>query len=412
MKFFSFRHIMCDLVRLSAFFMALTLAGCSLVVEPGYDCDEPDGINVSFRIFAGVPVASRAVEEDGSTGENYIDPKDLKILLFDDDDETLKLVLYDNGEMDEATHFVQLAPGYYYISTKLPSDKFDKDSKFAIVALANWHSSDTKLTTDLKGHKIDATEIGTLTVNDLKAMTFTLNPSAEGVQPDSWMPGDDNDKDESMSWIPMFGSSHCSLEKYGPGVNSLNLPDVKLLRAVTKIQIFNNDKGGPIIKSIEFVNRNTIGLLVPKFEFKGFTENVSEPNIPEPPGFTSDTPLPFHRNGDSYTAYIPEMDFYDQGRRQAIRVTIDMSGDESVKWIYFTKYGSNGLPILDLDKLDASERADWKDIKRNYIYQYTINSLAFEFVIDVVPWVFGGKVHLDPDDIVEIPDPEESPENP
>lgn len=402
MKFFSFRHIIDNLPSLTALIAASLLTGCNLVEGPEHDCADTDDITISFRIFTGNPSSSRAVDENGNTGENYIDLEDFKILVFDKD-QKLKQVLYDNHEWDEKnTRFTELGPGFYHVVTHLAPSMYDMTSEFAIVGIANWNSSDPKLTTDLKELPLGTNGIGTLTIADLKTTLFTLNPVVTGSQPDSWMPGDDNDGDKKKSWIPMFGSSYTSLKNYDAGIynegHPMPLPDVRLVRAITKIEVINNDHTGPTIKGIDLVNRNQKGHLVQEYDFTGFTSNVSAPTIPkyEPgPEFTNYS-LPFHQNDNVYTAYIPEMKFEAGVSRQAIRVTIDMNGTEHVKWIYLAEYDNSNQPILD------SFGFDWENIKRNYIYQYTINSLAFEFLVDVKEWVFGGKVHIDADDIEEI----------
>lgn len=389
----SFRHIIINL--LAALFTVATLAACNSMEEP--DTDRND-IAVSFRLFTGNPGLTRAVDEYGNAIENYIDLKSFKILIFDEN-QTLKQVLYENGNVvGDHTSFTQLSPGCYLVQTLLNKDAYAKSSKFAVVALANWKSEDTRLIINARDCPVDMsyiTKIGSLTIADLKGMTFTVNPRvAEGeTQPETWMP-------HEKSGIPMFGSSYSSLEKYdnriyGEG-NPMPLPDVNLVRALTKIEVINKDTGGgPSISRIDLTYRNQTGTLVQDYEYTSATGNVAAPTIPDNHGYTID-PIPFHHNTatDTYTIYIPEMEFGTT--RQAIRINIDWDETRETKWIYLLPYDSNGQPLLD-----RTDDFDWKNIKRNYIYQYEINSLAFEFVIEVEPWVFGGKVHIDMDEEID-----------
>lgn len=392
MNFFSFRHIIRLISCIPAIASLLALSACGLVEEPESQCQDTDNIMISFRIRTGNTSITRAEDFYGNSAENHVDLNNFKILIFDEE-QKLKQVLYDNGNIAPDTKLTQLGPGFYHIATKLNKDEYSVTSKFAIVALANWKSDDPKLLSDMKGHKIDQSEIGTLSIDDLKEMTFTVNPvPADGSRVVSWMPGD------SESWIPMFGSTFTSLQAYDHSVynegNPMSLPDVDLVRALTKIEIINHDtNSGPTIKSIDLVHRNQNGFLVQDYEFTGKTDNVAKTTIPVESGYTQ-TALPFFTDevNNTYSVYIPEMEFGNVAMRQAIRITIDMYGEDHVKWIYLTPY-RNGLPTTPSDY-----DFDWKNIKRNYYYLYEINSLAFEFLIDVNPWVFGGKVHVNPEE--------------
>lgn len=364
------------------------LTACGLIYEPeAEDVKQTNDISVSFRLFTGNS-ESRAVDYYGTAADNHVDLNNLKILIFDEN-QKLKQVLYDDGEMDvQKTSFKEISRGFYELKTRLDPARYNTTSRFAIVALANWRTDDSSkgLSCDWNGHAIDDSETGVLTIADLKAMTFTLNPQTADAQSDSWMPADG-------SWIPMFGSRFTSLAGYTNDVfgeaNPMPIPDVQLVRAFSKIEIVNNDvDGGPVIDNITFSPRNQSGMLVPDYNFNGATANVSATTIPANPGFTNSS-IPFHKEGNTYTVYVPEMEFNLTDYRRAICVNLDMNGVKHQKWIYLAPYGADGRPVLN-----SGFDSDWDALKRNYVYQYVINSLAFEFLVDVQPWIFGGKVHI------------------
>lgn len=394
MNFYSSRHLTRSLYVVPALFLLLVLSACSLVEEP--DQKKTEEMTISFRILTGKTSLTRAVDFYGNAAENYIDLSNFKIMIFDEN-QKLKQLLYNNGTPADDTKLNQLGPGFYQITTKLDKDLYSKASKFAIVAIANWESKNPSLITDFKGHTIDQDEIGILSINDLKKMTFNINPIKEGeTQTNAWIPGDG-------SWIPMFGSTFVSLEAYDHEIYNegypMPLPDVNLIRALTKIEIINTDLGGPEIKYIHLVHRNRKGYLVQDYDFQSRTGNVSSPTIPDDAEYTQNAlPFSFNKTTNTYSVYIPEMLFGDVLMRMAIRVNIDMNGEEKSKWIYLAPY-KDGQPIIQSDY-----NLDWQNIKRNYYYQYVINNLAFEFAIEVNPWIFGGKVHIDSNDIEEMRD--------
>lgn len=385
MKLLSYRHILPYLM--AALLMMPVMTGCSSSEEPGEPLPEPEDITVSFRVAAGGSSSSRAVDAFGTPEESYIDLENLKIFIFDKN-QKLKQVLYDDGWLSPTTSLTNIGQGMYLLTTKLDPSQYNTSSEFAIVALANWRSgeADTKLKTDWKGHRLDESEVGALTIAELKDLTLTINPDVEGNQPDSWIPGEG-------SWIPMFGSRYASLSGYDPSVfsegNPMPIPDLFLVRALSKIEIINLDTdNGPAIDNVTLVSRNRTGYLMQDWTFTGATGNVASTTIRSDAGFST-SPLPFHRKDNIYTAYVPEMNFGSTDLRKAICINLDMNGVKHKKWIYLAPYGADGNPVIQ-----SSYTGDWDAIKRNYIYQYRVNSLAFEFLIDVEAWKFGGKHHI------------------
>lgn len=369
MKLHSLRHILSDLAAMALLMGSMMATGCAdshVVVE---DLGPDDVYNVEFRIKAGDVISSRATEELGTPDEGYIDIENLKILIFDEN-EKLYQVLYDNGTMDSETSFVHIGQGYYVLRTKLDPQRYNLISKFAVVVLANWSSSqnDSKLISDLKGHPIDDSEIGKLTIDDLGSMDFVLNPVVTSdPQPESWMPGNGR-------WIPMFGSRFTSLAGYNSSIfnegNPMPIPDIHLVRAISKIEIINTTTPGndvPVIESVALTRRNQRGFLMPEYDFNGFTSQVTSPTIPRNKEYDTSHPCPFYRNGNLYTVYLPEMNLPDADSRRAVCVNLNMNGVKYQRWIYLADYLADGTP-----NLTGPYNFDWDDVKRNYIYRYTL----------------------------------------
>lgn len=389
MKFILTRHSTPIFILLVMLSQMLLLGGCGWMSEldNGFATDSDPDYSVSIQLISGNVVSSRAVDEYGSEAENYIDFTNLKILIFDEN-KRLKQVIYDNGKMDANTSVKKISSGFYVIRTKLDASKYDNNSKFAIVALANWENKDDKLSTNWNGENLSLSGDNALTIDDLAKQTFSLNPYVQGNQPASWLPG------ENEGWIPMFGSRYTSLAGYDKSIfsesNPMPVPDILMVRAISKIEIVNLDiaEDSPKIDGIYLTKRNQRGRLMQNYSFEGFTDNVTGTSLPDNTEYTNEI-LPFYQEGNKYTIYMPEMEFDSSERRQAIRVDISMNGEKNYKWIYLAPYDQKGQPLLQ-----TNYDSDWQSIKRNYIYQYTINSLAFEFVVSVDKWQFGGKVHI------------------
>ncbi len=396
MKLKGFRNIICILRLLPALVLG-AFASCNHSADPDIQNPKLDDISVCFKVVAA-DLSTRAVDEYGTQEESHVDLDNLKILIFDKDG-ILKDVLFDNGDVNDEdyTSVTPIGLGMYLVTAKLDPEKYNLSSEFAIVALANWRSSesDTKLITDWNNLRLDSSEIGTLKIDDLKSAVFTLNPKvAESEQPDSWIPGKSEGSDEGF-WIPMFGSRYTTLHGYDTSKfnrgNPMPISDVNLVRAFSKIEIVNLDTGedSPEITSITLNCRNLKGRLMQDFNYTGTTSNVTAPSLT---GFDPEldyAPIPFLQDGNTYTIYFPEMEFRNVDARKAICVNLKMHNAAHQKWIYLAPYMSNGLP-----NLDGPYDFDWANVKRNYIYRYEINSLAFEFIIKVEPWIFGGKVHI------------------
>lgn len=366
------------------------VAGAPDVRENSYD--------IKFAISVGSESATRTeADEEGSPAENRIDVNDLKILVFGED-ETLFDVIYDNGYLTTSHNEVIAGPHliadkYYYFSVSLNPAFYDKDKKFAIVALANWHGavSDPRLARHFGDLKIGLDGVGELTISQLEDAVFDLNKDSqtEGKAIVSWIPGDGQ-------WIPMFGSKFCSLEDYDSGIynrfNPMSLDDIDLVRAFAKIEVINNDTSpdAPAISKIELMSRNVRGRFMQDFDFGSSTSQVPSISLPTADTYSTDAVL-FNRQDDRYVAYMPELELQNHSdRRKAVRITLDLGGGKyDEKWLWLAPY-ADSRPVLT-----GPFSGVWQDIRRNHIYRYTITSLGFDFQIDCDAWRQGGRWHID-----------------
>lgn len=373
------------------------LAAChSEEPSSGNAASDDGGFNIRFAIAVGPQSSTRSfTTESGTDAESTIDVNDLKILVFDKE-QKLYDIIYDNGMTLESDNNELINGPYliqgrlYYFNVNLKPGKYDENSEFAIVALANWNGSDSednRLTRDDSNPQIGTAGIGTLSIADLQTSLFSLNPD----NTESWIPG-------NGKWIPMFGSKYCSLEGYSSGAydksNPMSLGDIDMVRAFAKIEVINNDTSAdaPEISKMELCSRNTVGRLMQDFDFESATSQVPAVSLPENPVYSA-APVLFHKDENKYVAYVPELEFTNTSNsRRAIKVTVDLgNGMSDEKWIWFAPYGKDGRPVL------TDDMGDWDDIKRNHIYRYEINSLGFEFRISCSRWKFGDKVHINLD---------------
>lgn len=366
--------------------------------------------DIKFAIAVGSEASTRTAEDEvedetGTAAENVIDTKDLKILVFDEK-QTLYDVIYDNGMVlpshSESPSELLAGPylmpdNYYYFSVRLNPKSYNKSTKFAIVALANWEGtvSDPRLSRHFGQLEIGVGGIGKLTIGQLENALFTLNPDRNPGSNDasaplvSWTPGDGR-------WIPMFGSRYRTLEKYNSNIynktNPMSLGRIDLVRAFAKIEVINKDTfdNSPKIKSISLTSRNVDGRLMQNFVYTDSTSHVTDVSIHTGSRF-SENEILFHEDGHKYTVYVPELNLTGRDNaRKAIRITLDAgNGSIEEKWLWLAPYGKDGRPMTE------GPFGEWEKLLRNHIYRYTINSLGFDFRIECERWKYGGKYHID-----------------
>lgn len=356
-----------------------------------------DEINMSFRISASETTSTRSIlsEEYGLQIENRIDPDDLIIMMFDDNDsqQRLQRILYMDGECHPDARLTELGNGNYILNVKLDSGEFSADSRFSIVSMANWDSM-------IEEHP--ELFVGETTLDDIFRYTYLLNNSGQddNSSVESWVPKDD-------SLIPMFGLRHCSLKGYSSAIyneaNPMDMGDVNMLRALVKIEVIDTSRNsGAEIVGIELNTRNTRGYLTPGLGKSDNTRQLTSSRIPDMIGVTnpagySNKPIRFKKEGIKYTAYVPEIKLDEvpflEGRKW-IDVTLAYKGITEVRNIYMAPYGSDGIPSIP-----AGEWPDeWKSLLRNHVYRFTIKTInidtGLELTVDVQPF---SSVELSPD---------------
>lgn len=348
-------------------------------------------INVSFRISTSNSASTRGIitEQFGAPLENRIDVTDLKILLFDNTDTEQRLleILYDNGVEASNARLTSLGYGDYMLDVKLDPNIYSRDSKFVVVAMANWDS--------LRESALDIElEKGVTPLERIFKYTYFLNRDPENGENDltTWMP-------EENSLIPMFGLLNGTLANYssdlfGPS-NPMELGVVNMLRSVVKIEVVDNSVGSLAeIESVSLNRRNTRGYLT---HWKGSGENTgqvtssyipSEVGVENPAGYSS-RPINFMKDGNKYIAYIPEFYLGEENSlstRQYIDVKLRYKGIAEVRHIFLAPYDAEGNPYIPRSGWDN----EWKSLLRNHIYRFVINSINVNpnlgITVDVQPF--------------------------
>lgn len=382
------RHIIRSLALLPVLFAVLVLASCSMMTD-----DEPDGpgnaagsnpdYSISIRISAGAqPGGTRSVlpEEFGTNIENTIDLSDLKILVFDES-RVLKDIWFEDGSAPGNVKLEPIGLGDYLISSKLDGHDYSLASRFSVVALANWRSLEESTPIDLK--------IGLTKYEELADRAFLVNNGNSG---EAWVPTEE-------SLIPMFGVLYTTLAGYSTSIynegNPMDLGTINVLRSVAKIEIVDlasNDKVE--ITSIELNRRNCRGFLTPRiFDYKN-THQVTSANIPGSGGtgvamspIPTSTPLRFHKKGNVYEVYVPEMELNETiESRMCIDVNIVYNNYRETRKIVFAPYNSEGQPVIP----SGGWPDEWKALLRNHIYRFTISSITADpyilLTVDVQPF--------------------------
>lgn len=337
-------------------------------IQPERDQD----INISVRISAGPQNSTRSflTEEFGSQIENKLDLAKLKILIFDDQD-TLYDIWFSNSSAADDITLSPIGNSDYILNAKLSADKYSSASKFSIVTLSNWNPLNEADDVELV--------VGKTLLNDLSGYIYGLN---KNNPEESWIPSDD-------SLIPMFGVLYTSLNGYSTAIfnenNPMELGTVNLLRSLVKIEIQNNSGSNVAeITSVTLNKRNTRGYLLPSLVRNENTAQVTSTNIPStgimnPAGYTEEK-LKFHKDGNLYVAYIPEIDLGNSiESRSNIDVNIVYNNFHETRKIVLAPYDSDKNPHIPAQ----GWQDEWKGLLRNHIYRFTINSITADPNLDL-----------------------------
>lgn len=375
-------------IRLHLLFSTLIasamLTGCIYDNAPATRaCDAEESLFINLNL--SVPLSTRSsghnYSNQGTPAENYIDIDDIKICIFDSDDNYVddKYI----SEVSESTP-TDKVNGYYTVTAKLDlSDQEVKNrlSTFKIMVLANWVSfeesnGNTSFNPSFEGYSLSGTKN---IFQDGTNFNFTFAPPTAS-NPYSWTPSIDEKRG-----IPMFGMSREFELQYAIDMGRYSddpIDNINMLRAIAKVEII--DELGDRIGSVSMSKANKSGRIIPDIEVNKDWEDpsiqIETPSIPTNPG-TIDK-IEFVQGPDSdgkrtWVAYIPEMDFTIDERPQ---FTV-YDGEEQLDPKPFNNYENNEV-VTDPNKYLPA-------VLRNHIYSFrvTINDKAGVSInFSVLPW--------------------------
>lgn len=362
-------------IKIFAMFLlpALTMMSCSGSGEFGDD-DAAESNAVQISITLSTNSITRAtwgddyVSETATSREDYINPRTLKVLLFDTTTgecigQVDNMICYQNS-YDKANV-------YEVVGTLDVEDGTVDDQRLSckMVVLANYEG--------------DVSSVATL--SDLSSLTFTIiNHLATDVA-------------AGKASIPMFGVRTCTNLQVRQGERT-DAGTIDMLRAMAKIKVSleldsngdNNVTTGEhiAIASVTMTNHNATGYLVPK----GYS-SVSETNLltmidtetwdwaadqtfnPYASASTGSVTLAQNANNEFYV-YVPECSV--DGARPKFSVTFDFQTDSDTETydFDFDKYTTDG---------EAEENNSFH-IERNHVYGFVITILKGSFKVSSTEW--------------------------
>ena len=328
-----------------------------------------------INIDLSVPVSTRSSGHDtesGSAAENYIDPADCKIYIFDKNDE------YVNLETEIESSMPTDAPnGKYTITAKLnlPNKETKEQlSTFNVMVLANcktftrsdipWNFDGYSLTGDTEKN----------IYKEGSAFNFNFADLTTGS---AWMP-------TQTEGIPMFGVTTEGVDlqlaidmgKYGDYPSF----SVSMLRALAKIEIVNKtpEEDDITIESCKLMAYNSKGRFIPDITADDNTTwydsaQIGKASLPSDYTQLDGQTLSFVTldGGMTYIAYIPEMDL------DKIK---DEKGAEAIPQVELmvTANGNEYGPYpIDLGEYDGEFTGEYYHaLLRNHKYTFNINSVT------------------------------------
>lgn len=333
---------------------------------------------IGLYIHTGSDLLSRATPpgdyDKGAGYENYIDiaGKDLVVALYNTNDQWLATI--DNPVI---VPFSETSSSKtYLLEFKITRDLRDAlGSSFKVLMLANWRHRYPQLET-----------AGTL------PQLFDLVSTADyWIDYTAGLPSWDLSADDK---IAMFGVRQCDGITFQSGMDTF-IGDLHLLRALAKVEVWDNTDTADQIESISLTRHITKAVPMPKgvthqdhYVKNSYKDDyVLSPSLPAGTGnYPNETsePLPLVKNPDNghYIVYVPE--FPNKSRTDdATRCRLKVRYKEYNARDYYVdfKYYSDDAPA-------GFAKGEYFDILRNYWYQFELRKLAesINVEVQVVPY--------------------------
>ena len=397
-KLFRYISLMCGMRMMHpaglACMLTLVLAGCSGGAPASDEPDEPEApaaaciMQLHLDLGSAAAPASRAnstdsdVLESGSGRENYIDPQDLQVYLFEAtasgaDETASKLICCLTSDLNSSRSQIQLEPVddkrtvyrlSFDVKDVLENAETDPQS-FKVMVLANWGTYPevtpgvTTLANILSGSLADF------------ASPFTLS--------------DDNDHK-----IPFYGIRQYDNIRFTRNVPVQPAGDLWLLRALAKIDVCDAADSERKIAYVQFHCWNSKYYRAPlqPYDAAGGTQSVTSPSLPNGTYQGSGWVWPEYQNGGYYWCAERDsknhivfytVEFKNTGRPTGVnqahyRSEIVITYDDGEQFLLEFKYYSDTT---------SGKKDEYYDLLRNYWYQFVVKRTGKKIDVCIEPYV-------------------------
>lgn len=354
--------------------LAVTFCSCSQIYDDEGPCEQEqkpgNRISLKFKIYTESASASTRglgewTEPSANVAERILNPQDVRVLMLNADQHLVRSFKPNVLDyVDGTTEGGITGDGYYELSVFFEDDKLDRmddteQVRFNVMIFANINSLGGNYTTDNMGYG---------TARDRLQELFTM--------PADWFPS-------TTKGIPMYGyKSGIIATKAQLADDHFVMGDITMLRAMCKIEVMDNITGAavasdgkkyPRVTGVEMVSWRNKGYLRPTYD--GYESGLTTANIPTTSTTTTTTVQAAYMDDDGdgkgcFRLYCPEAHLTDMKLRVA---TVMGPGEE-------TKYYE--------ESFDQYTGVFGKDLVRNHIYRFSVNSLSAmaDLTVTVAPW--------------------------
>lgn len=396
--------------RLLGMLLCILCAGCMLegcIMDPVLEEEipAPGGggvrLNIQIRIPASDDLSTRAESGPGGTfhtnspgtaAESYINiaDGDYRVLVFDGADRLYQPFTPDQWTVQESSPSSESIDKIYTLSGLVSGHANDQ---IRIMVLANWNSFDADNTSKYNNFWFNQ-QLADIYGNDTD-FNFTLpRVQRNATTWESWQPSAPEGENGKRRAIPMFGVSELMTlpEATGKEVVSVGTDvEIPMLRAIAKIVVVDGTPSNISISDVFLSSYNTKGRFIPDVTSNpgwGMTDvQVTSPSLPAVSDAVpfSGEELHFFKSGNTYVAYVPEMDLSGFGTDERERPAINVKVNDTV-----TQDDNYTLRLADYgNSATSANPALLAAVLRNHIYHYTITGVSpvgLTVQYTVCPW--------------------------
>lgn len=335
--------------------------------------------------------------DPGEGYENYIDlaGNDYRIYVFTPDNRLYTAV--SNSDVDIVSYNFTQFSRIYGLSFPVDQDFFDRfDGKaLKLVVLANWHNTYPEAT-QIGGSAL-ADESQATTLDDL------VNASQDEAGFMDYTPVTPSIAHDSR--IPLYGVTEFTTVKLQNGLLTW-LGDVRLLRALAKVEIYDRPDSDLKIESVSLSRFNTSLAKAPAkvkttsdYVHNAYiADYVSTPTIPtrtdgNGSNFENSSPISLSQTDNGhFIVYVPEYRNLLSGTprqdSERMRLVVRYAGEDP----YYVDFKYYSYP----PSTSSAKLGDYFDVLRNVWYQFEVNHSRYTFDVEVIEQPYSG-VNLNPD---------------